>query len=43
MSGSPWQVNTQTPSIGEFNLEVYQNRLGFRPQEIAKLAKEGII
>jgi crotonobetainyl-CoA:carnitine CoA-transferase CaiB-like acyl-CoA transferase len=43
MSQSPWQVNTKSPAPGEFNLEVYKNRLGLSEKEISELEREGII
>lgn len=43
MSESPWQVNSKIPVAGEFNTEVYQNRLGLSQKEIAELEREGVI
>jgi len=43
MSQSPWQVNSKLPAAGEFNLEVFKNRLGLSEKEISELEKKGII
>jgi crotonobetainyl-CoA:carnitine CoA-transferase CaiB-like acyl-CoA transferase len=43
MSESPWQVNSKIPVAGEFNIEVYQNRLGLSQKKIAELEREGVI
>jgi crotonobetainyl-CoA:carnitine CoA-transferase CaiB-like acyl-CoA transferase len=43
MSESPWQVNPAIPEAGEFNTEVYHNRLGLKEKEIAELKREGVI
>jgi crotonobetainyl-CoA:carnitine CoA-transferase CaiB-like acyl-CoA transferase len=43
MSKSPWQVNSQIPAAGEYNHEVYKNRLGLSDEEISDLKREGII
>jgi crotonobetainyl-CoA:carnitine CoA-transferase CaiB-like acyl-CoA transferase len=43
MSQSPWLVNSKSPAAGEFNLEVFKNRLGLSEKEISELEREGII
>ncbi len=43
MSASPWQVNPQLPTAGEYNNEVYRNRLGLSQEDIDRLSQEGII
>jgi crotonobetainyl-CoA:carnitine CoA-transferase CaiB-like acyl-CoA transferase len=43
MSETPWQVNFRIPEAGEFNNEVFQNRLGLSDKEITELEKEGVI
>ena len=43
MSRSPGRVDGLAPGLGEHNQEVYGNLLGYGPEEIANLAKEGVI
>jgi len=43
MSATPWLVNTKLPIAGDFNYEVYRNRLGLGQADMDRLAHEGII
>ena len=43
MSASPWQVNTKLPTAGEYNHEIFHNRLGLSQAEMDRLACEGVI
>jgi crotonobetainyl-CoA:carnitine CoA-transferase CaiB-like acyl-CoA transferase len=43
MSQSPWQVNPQVSQAGEYNYEIYHNRLGISETEIKQLRRQGVI
>ncbi len=43
MSGTPWQLVTRAPALGEHNLEVFCNRLGFSKVELGILAEQGVL
>jgi crotonobetainyl-CoA:carnitine CoA-transferase CaiB-like acyl-CoA transferase len=43
LSGSPWQVHPLLPRRGDYNLEIYQRRLGLSEAEIEQLAQEEVI
>ncbi|MFH1169266.1 MAG: CaiB/BaiF CoA-transferase family protein [Chloroflexota bacterium] len=43
LNGSPTGIRGHAPSIGEHNVEVYQERLGLTPEEIGSLAAANII
>ncbi len=40
---SPWQVDSHVPAVGEHNMKIYRKELGLSEEEIAGLAKEGVI
>ena len=43
LSKTPGNMNHPAPFLGEHNLEIYSDMLGYTDQEIDELAKEGII
>jgi crotonobetainyl-CoA:carnitine CoA-transferase CaiB-like acyl-CoA transferase len=43
MSRSPWQINSQKHRVGEYNYEIYHNRLGLTETAIGLLSREGVI
>jgi hypothetical protein len=43
MGRSSWQTGTDVPCTGEYNREVYQNRLGLTETEISDLKSKGVI
>jgi benzylsuccinate CoA-transferase BbsE subunit len=43
MSRSPWQVNPNIPQTGEYNREIFSNRLGLKADEIEMLLQKGVI
>ena len=43
MSATPWLVNTKLPVSGEYNSEVYRNRLGVGQADMDRLAHDGVI
>jgi len=42
-SETPGEIRTRAPSVGEHNLEVYSELLGYSPEEIDNLRREKII
>jgi len=42
-SETPWSTDQPAPLLGEHNEEIYVERLGCKPEELAELAEKGII
>jgi crotonobetainyl-CoA:carnitine CoA-transferase CaiB-like acyl-CoA transferase len=42
-SETPWRAERAAPLLGEHNEEVYCRRLGYSPQDLARLAAAGIV
>ena len=43
MSGTPWEASLPAPSLGEHNEEVFQNRLGYSSDDLARLRAAGVV
>lgn len=43
LSKTPGRVRTRAPRVGEHNLEIYRDLLGYGEERISKLAAEGVI
>jgi crotonobetainyl-CoA:carnitine CoA-transferase CaiB-like acyl-CoA transferase len=43
LSLTPGSINTPSPKLGEHNEEVYGGLLGFNPEKLFNLKREGII
>ena len=43
MSGTPWEASLPAPSLGEHNEEVFQNRLGYSSDDLARLRGAGVV
>lgn len=43
MSATPWQLRSPAPDLGQHNIEVFCNRLGFSKLELGILAEQGVI
>ena len=43
MSGTPWKASLPAPSLGEHNEEVFQNRLGYSSDDLARLRDAGVV
>jgi len=43
MAGSPWQVRSPAPLLGEHNKEIYCDHLGYSSQDLVKLRDRGTI
>jgi crotonobetainyl-CoA:carnitine CoA-transferase CaiB-like acyl-CoA transferase len=43
MSGTPWEIKTSAPTLGQHNGEVFQQMLGHSEDDIAQWQDEGII
>jgi crotonobetainyl-CoA:carnitine CoA-transferase CaiB-like acyl-CoA transferase len=43
LSETPWRARRAAPLLGEHNEEVYCRRLGFSPEDLARLAAAGVI
>jgi len=41
--GSPWRISRRAPLIGEHNAEIFSGELGIPAEELAALAKSGVI
>ena len=42
-SDSPWHISRRAPLIGEHNMEIFRDELGFSPGELAALAENHVI
>jgi benzylsuccinate CoA-transferase BbsE subunit len=42
-AGSPWRISRRAPLIGEHNAEIFSGELGIPAEELAALAKGGVI
>jgi len=43
LSGTPWEVRSPAPALGQHNEAVFCDRLGLSPQELASLREEGVV
>jgi benzylsuccinate CoA-transferase BbsE subunit len=43
MSQSSWKVNPSIPQAGEYNREIFSNRLGLKADELEMLLRKGVI
>jgi benzylsuccinate CoA-transferase BbsE subunit len=43
LSETPWRISRRAPLIGEHNLEIYREELGYSRKEIEELKRAGII
>ncbi|MBI4639320.1 MAG: CoA transferase, partial [Candidatus Tectomicrobia bacterium] len=43
MSETPWQVRQAAPLLGEHNVEVYTERLGYTREDLVRLRERGVI
>ena len=43
MSETPGNIEKRAPEVGEHNEEIYSELLGFTPEEVSRLAAEGVI
>jgi len=43
LSGTPWEVRSPAPALGQHNEALFRDRLGLSPQEFASLREGGVI
>jgi crotonobetainyl-CoA:carnitine CoA-transferase CaiB-like acyl-CoA transferase len=43
LSRSPWQISRRAPLVGEHNVEVWEQELGYRRDQLATLAGAGVL
>ena len=43
LSGTPWEITTPSPLLGEHNVSFYRDCLGYTEEEIEELARTGVI
>jgi len=43
LSRTPWQIRKRAPLVGEHNLEIYKEELGFSVEELLTLKQQGVI
>ncbi|TMB99826.1 MAG: CoA transferase [Chloroflexi bacterium] len=43
LSGTPWELRTPAPRLGQHNEPVLGGRLGLSPEEMASLRKDGVV
>jgi crotonobetainyl-CoA:carnitine CoA-transferase CaiB-like acyl-CoA transferase len=43
LSSTPWQIRSPAPRLGEYNGEIYGQRLGLKAEKLEQLHKEGVI
>jgi crotonobetainyl-CoA:carnitine CoA-transferase CaiB-like acyl-CoA transferase len=43
MSGTPWTLASKAPGLGQHNIEIFCNRLGFSKLELGILAEQGVL
>jgi crotonobetainyl-CoA:carnitine CoA-transferase CaiB-like acyl-CoA transferase len=42
-SETPWRIIKRSPFLGEHNQEVYEKELGFSPEDLISLEKDGVV
>jgi crotonobetainyl-CoA:carnitine CoA-transferase CaiB-like acyl-CoA transferase len=40
---APWRIGRRAPLIGEHNRELYQDELGYAPEQLVMLKASGVI
>ena len=43
MSGTPWEASLPAPALGEHNVEIFRDRLGYSDGDLARLRAAGVV